>query len=91
MDRRRETSRCAPRERRGKESDVFSDLKDVVPLVDDGTVGHLDRIALLRVAATVCRFRCQAANGTTVDHIEINNDAFSIGQFHYSRQCFPQN
>lgn len=58
MDRRRETSRFAARDRRGKEADIFLDLKDVVPIVDESsTTTHVDRIALLRVAATLCRMR----------------------------------
>ncbi|KAI1721826.1 PAS domain-containing protein [Ditylenchus destructor] len=35
IDRRRETSRYAARDRRGKEADIFLDLKDEVPLVED--------------------------------------------------------
>uniref|UniRef100_A0A1I7XN62 PAS domain-containing protein n=1 Tax=Heterorhabditis bacteriophora TaxID=37862 RepID=A0A1I7XN62_HETBA len=62
MEKRRETSRYAARDRRGKESEIFTDLKDVVPIVDEGTITHLDRIALLRVAATVCRLRKTAGN-----------------------------
>ncbi|CAB3396596.1 unnamed protein product [Caenorhabditis bovis] len=62
MERRRETSRFAARDRRGKEADIFGDLKDVVPIVEEGTITHLDRIALLRVAATVCRLRKTAGN-----------------------------
>lgn len=34
-----------------------------MPIVDEGAVTHLDRIALLRVAATVCRLRKTAGNG----------------------------
>ncbi|CAI5452397.1 unnamed protein product [Caenorhabditis angaria] len=62
MERRRETSRYAARDRRGKEADIFGDLREVVPIVEEGTVTHLDRIALLRVAATVCRLRKTASN-----------------------------
>ncbi|TKR60346.1 hypothetical protein L596_027604 [Steinernema carpocapsae] len=57
LDKRRETSRYAARDRRGKEADIFVDLRDVVPIVDQTTVTHVDRIALLRVAATLCRMR----------------------------------
>uniref|UniRef100_A0A7E4VNY8 PAS domain-containing protein n=1 Tax=Panagrellus redivivus TaxID=6233 RepID=A0A7E4VNY8_PANRE len=60
IDRRRETSRYAARDRRGKEADIFADLKDVVPVVEESTVTHVDRIALLRVAATLCRMRKHA-------------------------------
>ncbi|CAD5231503.1 unnamed protein product [Bursaphelenchus xylophilus] len=60
LDRRRETSRYAARDRRGKEADIFSDLKDVVPIVEESTVTHVDRIALLRVASTMCRMRRNA-------------------------------
>uniref|UniRef100_A0A915Q657 PAS domain-containing protein n=1 Tax=Setaria digitata TaxID=48799 RepID=A0A915Q657_9BILA len=52
LDRRRESSRFAARDRRGKEADIFTDLKVVVPIVDEATVTHVDRIALLRVAST---------------------------------------
>ncbi|CTQ86693.1 PAS domain-containing protein [Caenorhabditis elegans] len=62
MERRRETSRHAARDRRSKESDIFDDLKMCVPIVEEGTVTHLDRIALLRVAATICRLRKTAGN-----------------------------
>uniref|UniRef100_A0A8R1DYP5 Uncharacterized protein n=1 Tax=Caenorhabditis japonica TaxID=281687 RepID=A0A8R1DYP5_CAEJA len=62
LDRRRETSRHAARDRRGKEADIFGELRDCVPLVDEGSVTHLDRIALLRVAATICRLRKTAGN-----------------------------
>uniref|UniRef100_A0A914DHA8 Uncharacterized protein n=1 Tax=Acrobeloides nanus TaxID=290746 RepID=A0A914DHA8_9BILA len=57
LDRRRETSKHAARDRRGKEADIFMDLKDVVPVVEESTVTHVDRIAMLRVAATLCRLR----------------------------------
>ncbi|CAJ0573620.1 unnamed protein product, partial [Mesorhabditis spiculigera] len=57
IEKRRETSRFAARDRRGKEADIFQDLKDEVPIVHDATVTHVDRIALLRVAATFCRLR----------------------------------
>lgn len=60
LDRRRETSRYAARDRRGKEADIFTDLKDVVPVVEESTVTHVDRIALLRVASTLCRMRKNA-------------------------------
>uniref|UniRef100_A0A1I7V2S2 PAS domain-containing protein n=1 Tax=Caenorhabditis tropicalis TaxID=1561998 RepID=A0A1I7V2S2_9PELO len=62
MERRRETSRYAARDRRFKEGEIFDDLKKVVPIVEEGTVTHLDRIALLRVAATICRLRKTAGN-----------------------------
>ncbi|MFH4982249.1 hypothetical protein AB6A40_008958 [Gnathostoma spinigerum] len=60
LDRRRETSRYAARDRRGKEADIFTDLKEVVPIVEEATVTHVDRIALLRVASTLCRLRKNA-------------------------------
>ncbi|CAI2352487.1 unnamed protein product [Caenorhabditis sp. 36 PRJEB53466] len=62
MERRRETSRYAARDRRGKEADIFTELRECVPIVEEGTVTHLDRIALLRVAATICRLRKTAGN-----------------------------
>ncbi|VDL73596.1 unnamed protein product [Nippostrongylus brasiliensis] len=62
MEKRRETSRFAARDRRGKESEIFSDLRAVVPIVDEGTVTHLDRIAVLRVCAAWCRIRKSAPN-----------------------------
>jgi hypothetical protein len=61
LDRRRESSRYAARDRRGKEADIFTDLKDVVPIVEESTVTHVDRIALLRVASTMCRMRRNGA------------------------------
>lgn len=63
MERRRETSRYAARDRRGKEADVFMDLKEVVPIVEDpiNNSTTIDRIALLRVAATLCRLRKNAS------------------------------
>ncbi|OZC09423.1 hypothetical protein X798_03584, partial [Onchocerca flexuosa] len=61
LDRRRESSRFAARDRRGKEADIFTDLKVVVPIVDEATVTHVDRIALLRVASALCRLRKIAA------------------------------
>uniref|UniRef100_A0A0R3S003 PAS domain-containing protein n=1 Tax=Elaeophora elaphi TaxID=1147741 RepID=A0A0R3S003_9BILA len=57
LDRRRESSRFAARDRRGKEADIFADLRVVVPIVNEATVTHVDRIALLRVALTLCRLR----------------------------------
>ncbi|GMR58723.1 hypothetical protein PMAYCL1PPCAC_28918, partial [Pristionchus mayeri] len=65
MERRRETSRFAARDRRAKESDIYDDLKEVVPVVEEPTVTHVDRIALLRVAATVCRYRKNVGNALT--------------------------
>ncbi|VDO33885.1 unnamed protein product [Haemonchus placei] len=62
MEKRRETSRFAARDRRGKESEIFSDLRAVVPIVDEGTVTHLDRIAVLRVSSAWCRIRKTAPN-----------------------------
>nr|BAJ17131.1 hypoxia inducible factor 1, alpha subunit [Ascaris suum] len=61
LDRRRETSRYAARDRRGKEADIFTDLKEVVPIVEEATVTHVDRIALLRVASTMFRLRKHAS------------------------------
>uniref|UniRef100_A0AC35TTL5 PAS domain-containing protein n=1 Tax=Rhabditophanes sp. KR3021 TaxID=114890 RepID=A0AC35TTL5_9BILA len=57
MDRRRESSRYAARDRRGKEADVFDLIKDEVPVVSETTATHVDRIALLRVCATLCKLR----------------------------------
>uniref|UniRef100_A0A914W306 BHLH domain-containing protein n=1 Tax=Plectus sambesii TaxID=2011161 RepID=A0A914W306_9BILA len=57
MDRRRESSRHAARDRRGKETNIFTELKDVVPLVNEPTITHIDRIAQLRLAATLVRLR----------------------------------
>ncbi|KIH66973.1 hypothetical protein ANCDUO_02696 [Ancylostoma duodenale] len=72
MEKRRETSRYAARDRRGKESEIFSDLRatpakniaafQVVPIVDEGSVTHLDRIAVLRVSSAWCRIRKTAPN-----------------------------
>ncbi|PAV91408.1 hypothetical protein WR25_06393 [Diploscapter pachys] len=72
LERRRETSRYAARDRRGKEADIFNDLKEVVPLVDDNTVTHLDRIALLRVAVTLCRLKKTAGN--VLERTDSNSD-----------------
>ncbi|KJH43293.1 PAS domain S-box protein [Dictyocaulus viviparus] len=62
IEKRRETSRYAARDRRGKETEIFSDLRAVVPIVDEGTVTHLDRIAVLRVSSAWCRIRRTAPN-----------------------------
>ncbi|VDM59483.1 unnamed protein product [Angiostrongylus costaricensis] len=62
MERRRETSRYAARDRRGKETEIFSDLRAVVPIVGTATVTHLDRIAILRVSSAWCRLRKIAPN-----------------------------
>jgi PAS domain-containing protein len=67
LDRRRESSRYAARDRRGKEADIFMDLKDVAPIVDESTVTHVDRIALLRVASTMCRMRRNAGKFLETD------------------------
>lgn len=56
-ERRRETSRFAARDRRGQETEVFALLKAVVPVVDEPTFTHVDRIAQLRLATTYCRLR----------------------------------
>ncbi|VDN05667.1 unnamed protein product [Thelazia callipaeda] len=55
--RRRETSRYAARDRRGQESDIFDDIRDTIPIVNEATVAQVDRSALLRVASTFCRLR----------------------------------
>lgn len=57
MEKRRESSRYAARDRRNRESEIFADLKDTVPVVDEPTVTHVDRIAMLRIAATLCKLR----------------------------------
>uniref|UniRef100_A0A0N4ZP85 PAS domain-containing protein n=1 Tax=Parastrongyloides trichosuri TaxID=131310 RepID=A0A0N4ZP85_PARTI len=57
IEKRRESSKCAARERRGKETCIFDELKYEVPVVSEPTITHVDRIALLRVAATLCRLR----------------------------------
>ncbi|KAJ1371346.1 PAS fold [Parelaphostrongylus tenuis] len=62
MEKRRETSRYAARDRRGKETEIFSDLRAVVPIVGEGTITHLDRIAILRVSSAWCRLRKIAPN-----------------------------
>lgn len=78
MERRRETSRYAARDRRTKEGEIFDELKGVVPIVDEGTVTHLDRIALLRVAATICRLRKTAGNVLENDlDTEFNNEVWN--------------
>uniref|UniRef100_A0A915IVS7 Uncharacterized protein n=1 Tax=Romanomermis culicivorax TaxID=13658 RepID=A0A915IVS7_ROMCU len=56
-DKRREISRDAARQRRNNESDIFLKLQEVVPIVDEPKVSHVDRIALLRLAASYIRFR----------------------------------
>ncbi|EFP00809.1 CRE-HIF-1 protein [Caenorhabditis remanei] len=78
MERRRETSRYAARDRRCKEGEIFDELKQVVPIVEEGTVTHLDRIALLRVAATICRLRKTAGNVLENDlDTEFNNEVWN--------------
>ncbi|PIC30783.1 hypothetical protein B9Z55_021911 [Caenorhabditis nigoni] len=78
MERRRETSRYAARDRRFKEGEIFDELKQVVPIVEEGTVTHLDRIALLRVAATICRLRKTAGNVLENDlDNEFNNEVWN--------------
>lgn len=57
VEKRREKSRTAARCRRSRESDIFTDLYDVVPLVPEPTVSHVDRIAILRLAASLCKIR----------------------------------
>lgn len=37
------------------------DMRGVVPIVDEGTVTHVDRMALLRVASTLCRLKKNGA------------------------------
>ncbi|KAH7713659.1 hypoxia inducible factor 1alpha subunit [Aphelenchoides avenae] len=56
-DNRRVACKNAARERRGKESDIFQHLQEEVPVVDGETVTHVDRIAYLRLASTLCRLR----------------------------------
>ncbi|VDD86480.1 unnamed protein product, partial [Enterobius vermicularis] len=77
LDRRRETSRHAARDRRGKEADIFTDLKEVVPIVEEATVTHVDRIALLRVASTLCRLRKNAAAFLKTSLCEESGQLFS--------------
>lgn len=70
MDRRRETSRYAARDRRGKESDIFADLKEVVPVVDgQQTITHVDRIAMLRIAVSLCRLRKSTPKCKSIHHL----------------------
>lgn len=57
LEKRREKSRYAARSRRGRESEIFSDLYEVVPVVQEPTITHVDRIAVLRLAACLCRIR----------------------------------
>ncbi|KAK5977300.1 hypothetical protein GCK32_020667, partial [Trichostrongylus colubriformis] len=78
MEKRRETSRFAARDRRGRESEIFSDLRAVVPIVDEGTVTHLDRIAVLRVSSAWCRMRKTAAN--VLKPIEVGLEVTPIGK-----------
>ncbi|WKY11299.1 hypothetical protein Q1695_003119 [Nippostrongylus brasiliensis] len=78
MEKRRETSRFAARDRRGKESEIFSDLRAVVPIVDEGTVTHLDRIAVLRVCAAWCRIRKSAPN--VLKPLQVGPEVTSLGK-----------
>ncbi|XGW03456.1 hypothetical protein V3C99_014999 [Haemonchus contortus] len=78
MEKRRETSRFAARDRRGKESEIFSDLRAVVPIVDEGTVTHLDRIAVLRVSSAWCRIRKTAPN--VLKPTEVGPEVTQIGK-----------
>lgn len=63
MEKRREKSRCAARSRREKEAGIFTDLYVTVPIVAESTITHVDRIAVLRLAATLCRVRRVAEKG----------------------------
>ena len=57
---RLECSRYAARDRRDDESNIFDNLKLVVPIVDESII-RVERNALLRTAVTHCRLR-QCAN-----------------------------
>uniref|UniRef100_A0A915ECW4 Uncharacterized protein n=1 Tax=Ditylenchus dipsaci TaxID=166011 RepID=A0A915ECW4_9BILA len=71
IERRRETSRYAARDRRGKEADVFVGLKEVVPIVEECTATHVDRIAMLRVAATLCSLeQSRSAFGAQAEDVD---------------------
>ena len=53
----REISCNAARDRRDQESDLFDDLKCVVPAVDELLTTRVDRIGLLRLGVAMCRLR----------------------------------
>ncbi|KRY17924.1 Hypoxia-inducible factor 1 [Trichinella patagoniensis] len=57
VEKRREKSRHAARYRRQSEAHLFTDLYEILPLTSEPTFYHLDRIAVLRVAAALCRLR----------------------------------
>ncbi|KRZ30712.1 Hypoxia-inducible factor 1 [Trichinella pseudospiralis] len=57
VEKRREKSRHAARYRRQSEAHLFTDLYEILPLTTEPTFYHLDRIAVLRVAAALCRLR----------------------------------
>ena len=57
VDKRREKSKYAARDRRGRESEIFHDVEEIIPLCGEQTITHIDRIAVLRLAAALCRVR----------------------------------
>ncbi|KRZ53126.1 Hypoxia-inducible factor 1 [Trichinella nativa] len=66
VEKRREKSRHAARYRRQSEAHLFTDLYEILPLTSEPTFYHLDRIAVLRVAAALCRLRAVTPASTGV-------------------------
>jgi hypothetical protein len=57
VDRRREKSKVAARDRRQREGDVFDELQELVPTCPEPAINHVDRIAVLRLALARCKLR----------------------------------
>lgn len=57
VEKRREKSKFAARDRRQREGDVFDELQELVPVCPEPAVNHVDRIALLRLALGRCKLR----------------------------------
>lgn len=86
MEKRREKSRCAARTRREKEAGIFTDLYETVPIVSESTITHVDRIAVLRLAATFCRVRRVAEKGISfIQLLYISYTVYTLSCIYYIR------
>lgn len=66
MERRKEKSRDAARCRRGRETEIFSDLSSLLP-IPAAKVAHLDKASVIRLAISYLKVR------TVVDSCEYSN------------------
>lgn len=66
-DRKRQQCKTAARSRRLTEADLFGQLTQTLPVVDQPTIYQLDRIAAVRLASMLCRTRVVAEKCKTCE------------------------